>query len=264
MKRILEKDNEAKQTFVKQTVIKPSTFVKQESINFGYDASSYANYSSSSSSPSTVAQPLPGQPPLPPMPPPPSGVPPPPHVFGPVPSQVTPIQAWAHPHAPWQWITPQTSPLPPPTPREITNTFQREMPLRGNYARRERFSHNRSNMYVQRNNFHRKNRRLARFGQSQGQFDQAAYFGATALTGSLGLEWQRNNYTATTNDAIINHMTVPLPNHPIPPIPSGIVPSRHSEETEDRDMKTVLVIMFRILCKFLKINNMMKFFRRKL
>ncbi|KAM0731912.1 Protein painting of fourth [Formica fusca] len=229
MKRVSEKDNEAKQTFV-----------KQESINFGYDASSYANYTSSSSSPST--QPLPGQPPLPPMPPPPSGVPPPPHVFGPVPSQVAPIQAWAHPHAPWQWITPQTSPLPPPTPREITNTFQREMPLRGNYVRRERFTHNRSNMYVQRNNFHRKNRRLARFGQSQGQFDQAAYFGAT-LTGSLGLEWQRNNYTATANDAIINHITVPLPNHPIPPIPPGIVTNRHSEETEDRDVKTKEVVV---------------------
>ena len=234
MKRVSEKDNEAKQTFV-----------KQESINFGYDASSYANYSSSSSSPSTVAQPLPGQPPLPPMPPPPSGVPPPPHVFGPVPSQVAPIQAWAHPHAPWQWITSQTSPLPPPTPREITNTFQREMPLRGNYVRRERFSHsNRSNMYVQRNNFQRKNRRLARFGQSQGQFDQAAYFAGATLTGSLGLaEWQRNNYTATANDAIINHMTVPLPNHPIPPIPPGIVTSRHSEETEDRDVKTKEVIV---------------------
>lgn len=97
-------------------------------------------------------------------------------------------------------------------------------------------------MYVQRNNFHRKNRRLARFGQSQGQFDQAAYFGAT-LAGGLSLDWQRNNYTATANDAIINHMTVPLPN-PIAPIPPGIVTSRHSEETEERDMKTVLVIMF--------------------
>lgn len=184
------------------------------------------------------------------MPPPPSGVPPPPHVFGPVPSQVTPtLQAWAHPH-PWQWITPQTSPIPPPTPREITNTFQREMPLRGNYVRRERFNHNRSNMYVQRNNFHRKTRRLARFGQSQGQFDQAAYFANATLTSSLGLEWQRNNYTATANDAIINHMTVPLPNHPIPPIPPGIVTNRHSEETEDRDVKTVLIIILHVLHKF--------------
>lgn len=175
-------------------------------------------------------------------PPPPSGVPPPPHVFGPVPPQVAPIQAWTHPHTPWQWITPQTSPLQPPTPREITNTFQREMPLRGNYVRRERFAHNRNNMYVQRNNFHRKNRRLIRFGQSQNQFDQAAYFG-TALTSGLSLDWQRNNYTTTANDAAINHMTVPLPNHPIPPIPPGIVSNRHSEETEDRDVKAALVNM---------------------
>jgi len=205
------------------------------SSNFGYDAS-YANYSSST--PSTVPQPLPGQPPLPPIPPLPSGVPPPPHVFGPVPSQVAPIQAWPHPHAPWQWITSQTSPLPP-TPREIDG-FPREMPLRGNYVRRERFTHNRSNMYVQKNNFHRKNRRLARFGQSQGQFEQAAYFGAT-LTGGLSLEWPRNNYTAATNDAIINHMAVPIPNHPIPPIPSGVINNRHGEEAEDHDVKIVII-----------------------
>ncbi|XP_012229712.1 histone-lysine N-methyltransferase SETD1B-like isoform X2 [Linepithema humile] len=226
---ILEENNEAK-----------GTSVKQEAINFGYDAS-YANYSSSSS-PSTVAQPLPGQPPLPPIPPPPSGVPPPPHVFGSVPSQVAPIPSWPHSQAPWQWITPQTSPLPSPTPHEITNTFPREMPLRGNYVRRERFTHNRSNMYVQRNNFHRKNRRLARFGQSQGQFEQAAYFGP-ALAGGLGLEWQRNNYTTATNDAIINHMAVPIPNHPIPPIPSGVINSRHNEETEDHDLKIEEVIV---------------------
>lgn len=94
-------------------------------------------------------------------------------------------------------------------------------------------------MYIQRNNFHRvKNRRVVRFGQPQSQFDQAAYFGA-ALTGNLGLEWRRNNYTATANDAILNHMTVPLPNHPIPPIPPGIVSSRHTEEMEDQDVKIV-------------------------
>lgn len=209
------------------------SFVKQECVSFAYNGS-YPTYTSSSSSPSTVTQPLPGQPPLPPMPPPTSGVPPPPHVFGPVPSQVTPIQAWTHPPTAWQWITPQASPLPPPPPRDMTaNTFQREMPLRGNYMRRERFNHNRSNVYVQRSNFHRKNRRLARFGQTQGQFDQAAYFGAT-LSNSLGLDWQRNNYTASTNDAIMNHMPVPLPNHPLPPIPPGILTSRHSEETSDR------------------------------
>lgn len=230
-RQILEENNEAK-----------GTFVKQEAIAFGYDAS-YANYTSSST-PSTIAQPLPGQPPLPPIPPP-SGVLPPPHVFGAVPSQVAPIQAWPHPHTPWQWITPQTSPLPSPTPREISNTFQREMPLRGNYVRRERFTHNRSNMYVQRNNFHRRNRRLARFGQSQSQFEQAAYFGTT-LTGGLGLEWQRNNYTTPTNDALINHMAVPIPNHSIPPIPTG-VNSRHGEETEDHDVKIVIINTFEIL-----------------
>lgn len=215
------------------------SFVKQECVSFGYEGS-YPTYTTSSSSPSTVTQPLPGQPPLPPMPPPTSGVPPPPHIFGPVPSQVTPIQAWTHPSAPWQWITPQTSPLPPPPPRDMTtNSFQREMPLRGNYMRRERFSHNRNNIYIQRSNFHRKNRRLARFGQSQGQFEQAAYFGAT-LSNSLGLEWQRNNYTTSTSDAILNHMPVPLPNHALPPIPPGILTNRHSEETSDQDVKIVL------------------------
>lgn len=95
-------------------------------------------------------------------------------------------------------------------------------------------------MYVQRNNFHRKNRRLVRFGQSQGQFDQT-YFGAT-LTGNLGLEWRRSNYTAATNNTIINHMTVPLPN--VPPIPPGNVSNRHGEETEDQDVKIVIVNMF--------------------
>lgn len=211
-------------------------------MNYSFEASSYANYSSSSTSPSTIAQPLPGQPPLPAMPPP-SGVPPQPHVFGPVPSQVTPISTWTHAHNPWHWIATQTSPLPSSTPREITNTFQREMPLRGNYIRRERFSHNRNYMYGQRNNFHRKNRRPTRVGQSQSQFEQTAYFNPT-LASSLGLEWQRNNYTTTANDVIINHMTVPLPNHPIPSLPTGIVTSRHGEETEGQDEKIVYVNMF--------------------
>ncbi|KAG5321981.1 POF protein, partial [Acromyrmex heyeri] len=205
-------------------------FVKQE--NFGYNAPSYANYSSSSSSSSicssTNAQPLPGQPPLPPMPPPSSRIPPPSHVFESVPSQVTPIQAWIHPT--WQWIASQTS-MPPPTPREVTNTIQREMPLRGNYVRHERFAHNRSNMYVHRNNFHRK-KRPVRFGLSQGQFDQNTY---------LGLQWQRNVYTAAANDDIRNHMTVPLSSHSISPIPSGIINNmtRHDEEMEDQDEKIV-------------------------
>ncbi|XP_003695726.1 reticulocyte-binding protein 2 isoform X1 [Apis florea] len=213
------------------------SFAKQECINFGYEGS-YPSYTSSSSSPSTVTQPLPGQPPLPPMPPPSSSVPPPPHVFGPVPSQVTSIQAWTPP-TPWQWITPQTSPLPPPPPRDMTtNSFQREMPLRGNYIRRERFTHAKSNIYIQRNNFHRKNRRLARFGHTQTQFDQATYFGAT-LSNSLGLEWQRNNYTTSTGDTIMNHMPVPLPNHPLPPIPPGILTNRHGKETSDQEIKII-------------------------
>ncbi|XP_017876543.1 uncharacterized protein LOC108622916 isoform X3 [Ceratina calcarata] len=82
-------------------------------------------------------------------------------------------------------------------------------------------------------------RRLARYGQTQGQFDQAAYFGTT-LSNSLGLEWQRNSYTTSTGDTIMNHMPVPLPNHPLPPIPPGILPNRHGEETTDQDVKTVL------------------------
>ncbi|XP_011052082.1 PREDICTED: protein PFC0760c-like isoform X1 [Acromyrmex echinatior] len=216
-------------------------FFKQESINFGYDVSSYANYSSSSSSStsSTITQALPGQPPLPPMPPSSSGVPPPPHVFGPVPSQMTPIQ-WTHAHTPWQWITPQTSPLP--TPRhDIASTIPRDIPLRGNYVRRERFTHNRNSMYIQRNNFHRKNRRIVQFGQPQGQFDQTAYFGAT-LTGNLGLQWQRNIYNAAANDNIRSHMTVPLSSHSISPIPSGIMSNRHNEETEDQDVKIEKVV----------------------
>ncbi|XP_011707451.1 PREDICTED: uncharacterized protein LOC105462510 isoform X2 [Wasmannia auropunctata] len=211
-------------------------FVKQE-YELGYDAA-YANYSSSSSSTPSIAQPLPGQPPLPPMPPPPSRVPPPPHVFESVPSQVTPIQAWIHPT--WQWIASQAS-LSSPAPREITNTIPREVSLRNSYIHHERFAaHNRSNMYVQRNNF-RKNRRPVRFGLPQGQFDQSAYFGAT-LTGNLGVEWQRNNYTAVVNDDIRNHMTVPLSSHSIPPIPPGIVSNRHGEETEDQDVKIEKVV----------------------
>lgn len=175
------------------------------------------------------------------MPPPTTGIPPPPHIFGPMHSQIAPLQAWAHPSAPWQWITPQASPLPPPPPRDMTSTFQREMPLRGNYMRRERFNHNKSNVYIQRSNFHRKNRRLARFGQTQGQFEQATYFGAT-LSNSLGLEWQRNNYATLTGDTIMNHMPVPLPNHPLPPIPPGILTNRHvAEDPSEQDVKIVLV-----------------------
>lgn len=169
------------------------------------------------------------------MPPPPSGVPPPPHVYGPVPSQVPPIQTWAQAPTHWQWITPHTAPLPQ---REIQH-IHREIALRGNYMRRERFPHNR-NMHIQRNIFHRKNRRLTRFGQHQGQFDQAAYFGAT-LTSGLGLEWQRNNYATSPNDAIMNHMPVPLSNHPITPITQGIISGRHGDEKGEQDVKIVVV-----------------------
>lgn len=168
------------------------------------------------------------------MPPPPSGVPPPPHVFGAVPSQVAPIQSWAQAQTHWQWIAPHATPLPP---REIQH-IHREIALRGNYMRRERFVHNRNNIHLQRNVFHRKNRRLARFNQPQGQFDQPAYFGA-ALTSGLGLEWQRNSYTPAPNDSLINHLPIPLPNHhhhpPINHIPQGIVPGRHVEEKAEQD-----------------------------
>lgn len=109
--------------------------------------------------------------------------------------------------------------------------------MKGNYARRDRFAHNRNPMYVQRNNFYRKNRRV-RFGPgSQGQFDQTAYFGTASLTSGLGLDWQRNNYTANpANSAVINHMTVPLAAHAVPSSPSRVASNRHSEETEDQDV----------------------------
>ncbi|XP_015174223.1 PREDICTED: DNA-directed RNA polymerase II subunit RPB1-like isoform X2 [Polistes dominula] len=208
-------------------------FVKQEPVAIKYEGTTYTNYSSSTTSPSTsIPQPLPGQPPLPPMPPPPSGIPPPPHVFGPVPSQVTPIQTWTQAPTHWSWIT---TPLPQ---REIQHV-QREIVLRGNYMGRERYPHNRNNMYMQRNNFHRRNRRLSHFGQPQGQFDQASYLGSP-LTGGLGLEWQRNNYNATPNDAIMNHMPVPLSNHPVTPITQGIVTAKHREEKGDQNVKIVV------------------------
>lgn len=171
------------------------------------------------------------------MPPPPSGVPPLPHIFGPLSSQVTPIP-WTHAHT-WQWMTPQTS-LPPPTSREITNRFQRDMPLKGNYVRRERFPHNRNNVYAQRNNFHRKNRKPARFEQTQVQYDQTAYYG-TPMTNNLGLEWQGYKNTTSGKDAVIKHMTVPLPAHPISPIPPGIMSNRRNKERENQDVEIVLI-----------------------
>ncbi|XP_046747629.1 uncharacterized protein LOC124412067 isoform X2 [Diprion similis] len=192
--------------------------VKQELATFGYD-NNYGSYSVPSPSPAAINQPLPGQPPLPPMPPPPGTLPPPPHVFGPVHSQVTPMQPWSHPPPPWQWMTPQTPPLPPQSPRDMTpNNFQRDMPLRSNYVRRDRFNHNRNNIYNQRSNFHRKNRRNPRYDQLQGQFDPASYFGPSLPV------------------AIQNHQ---LQQSSLPPGASQISINRHMDESGDQDIKIV-------------------------
>ena len=188
-----EESGEAKRSYV----------VKQEGVNFGYDA--YISYATTTSTPTTVNQPLPGQPPLPPMPPPPTAAPPPPHVY--VPSQVTPIQTWPHAPPHWQWIAQQATALSSQTARDIATNFQR-----GNFVKRERFNNNnRNNVYNQRNNFHRKNnRRIQRFESPQGQFDQN-YFGST-LQGNIGLDWQRNNYSTTGNEAIVNQMPINISN----------------------------------------------------
>lgn len=175
------------------------------------------------------------------MPPPLNGVPPPPHVFGSVPSQVAPIP-WTHAHT-WQWMTPQTS-LSPSAPREIVNTFHKKMPLKSNYARRDRFTHNRNAMYVQRNNFYRKDKSMARFGKSQdyqSQFYRTAYFSNSLTSG----------YTTPANKAVINHMTVCLPTHPVPSSPSAIANNRSSEETEDQDVRIVLPNIFKYFKYFI-------------
>lgn len=224
--------------------------MKQELVSFSYE-NSYAGYSTPSPSPATINQPLPGQPPLPPMPPPPGTLPPPPHAFGPVHSQVTPMQPWSHPPPPWQWMTPQTPPLPPQSPREMTpSNFQREMPLRSNYVRRDRFNHNRNNIYNQRNNFHRKNRRHPRYDQPQGQFDQSAYFGQ-AITGAVGLDWSRNNYSNSQSihpgDGMMNHISVAIQNHQLSQsLTSGASQNsvnRHGDELGEGDIKIVSVRM---------------------
>ncbi|XP_011504632.1 PREDICTED: myb-like protein X [Ceratosolen solmsi marchali] len=213
--------------------VKGSSYVKQEAVSYGYDTS-FVNYSTSTSTPTSLNQPLPGQPPLPPMPPPQGAVPPPPSVFGPIPTQVTQIHAWPHAHT-WQWITPQATPLPPQTPRDIAAAaFPREMPLRNNYVKRERFNHNRNNIYQQRGNFHRKNRRLHRYEQAQNQFDQTSYFGAT-LTNSLGLEWQRSN------EALISHMQLPMQNQ-LPHMTAAVANARRSEESTEQDIKEEVVV----------------------
>ncbi|OXU25692.1 hypothetical protein TSAR_012611 [Trichomalopsis sarcophagae] len=218
---------------------KNSCYVKQEAVSYGYDTS-YLNYSTTTSTPTTInhQQPLPGQPPLPPMPPPQGSVPPPPSVFGPVPTQVTQIHSWPHAPAAWQWITPQATSLPPQSPRDIAAAAvayqqQREMPMRNNYVKRERFNHNRNNVYQQRGNFHRKNRR--RYDQqSQNHFDQASYFGA-ALTNSLGLDWQRNN------EALMGHMPLSMQNQ-LPHMTAAVAGARRPEESTDQDIKEEVVI----------------------
>lgn len=166
--------------------LKSSSYVRQEMVSYGYDTSSMS-YSTTTTTPTVINQPLPGQPPLPPMPPPQAAAPPPPSVYGAVPTQVSQIHAWPHPAATWQWITPQVAPIPTQNPAvAAAAAFQRdirEMPMRSSYVKRERFNHNRNNVYPHRGNFHRKNRR--RFDQSQGQYDQSSYYGA-ALTNNLG------------------------------------------------------------------------------
>ncbi|XP_034942457.1 uncharacterized protein Pof [Chelonus insularis] len=175
------------------------TINKQDAPTYSYE-NSFASYYPNSTSPSVASQPLPGQPPLPPMPPPPGALPPLPHVFPAMP-QVSQIQSWAHP--PWQWIAPQATALAPQTPRDITSTS-----TRGNYTRRDRFNHNRNNVYPQRGNFHRKNRR-PRFDQPHA-FDPTAYFGQT-LTGGISIDWQRTGFPATQADAL-NHMSIAIAN----------------------------------------------------
>lgn len=198
---------------------------------YGYDT--YVSYASTTSTPTTVNQPLPGQPPLPPMPPPPGSVPPPPHVF--VPSQVTPIQTWPHAPPHWQWLTPQATAIP----SQPATTFQRDLCLRGNFVRRERFNNNnRNNIYNQRNNFHRnKNNRRT----PQGQFDQN-YFGS-ALQGNIALDWQRNNFTATGSDGIMGHIPVNIPNQ-MNHLNSTMVNRRTDD---DPDIKVISVRIFKFV-----------------
>ena len=197
-------------------------YVKQENTNFGYDPSHYINYSAATSSATTLnhhQQPLPGQPPLPPMPPPQGAVPPPPSaVYNPVQAQVAQIHpaaaaaaaAWSQ----WQWLTPPATPLPPPQP---TAAFQRD--IRNNFVKRERYNHNRNNIYQTRGNFHKKNRRQ-RF-DSQSSYEQAAaYYGGAAL----GMDWQRNN------EAIIGHMQMAMQGHAM----SG---NRRCDDASEQDVK---------------------------
>ncbi|XP_024945896.1 APC membrane recruitment protein 1 isoform X2 [Cephus cinctus] len=82
-------------------------------------------------------------------------------------------------------------------------------------------------------------RRHPRFEQAQGQFDQATYFGP-AVAGTIGLDWQRNNFATASTDALINHMSVAMSNHQIPSIPPGLAHiGRHGEELGDQEAKVV-------------------------
>lgn len=208
--------------------VKNSSYVKQETVHgYGYDTS-YLNYSATAA-PTALNQPLPGQPPLPPMPPPQGTVPPPPSVYGSVQAQVTPIHAWPHAAA-WQWITPhQATAIPTQSAAAAAAAFQREMPMRNNYVKRERYNnHNRNAMYQQRGNFHRKNRRQQRYEQSQqNQFDQASYYGA-ALTNTLGLDWQRGN------EALLG-MQLPMQNQLH--MANTVANNRRPDDSGDPDIK---------------------------
>ncbi|KAH0568257.1 uncharacterized protein LOC123268660 isoform X1 [Cotesia glomerata] len=196
--------------------------MNKQDTTYGYETS-YSSYYPSSNSPSTANQPLPGQPPLPPMPPPPGALPPLPHVFSPMP-QVTQIQSWA-PAPAWQWITPQATALAAQTSRDITNS------TRGNYTRRDRFTHNRNNVYPPRGNFHRKNRR-PRFDQTPTPFDPTtAYFGQSLAAGNISIDWQRG-FAAAHNDAqnLVNHMAMSMSNQS-----SGV----NDRQDGDQDVKIV-------------------------
>ncbi|XP_015123840.1 uncharacterized protein LOC107045937 [Diachasma alloeum] len=167
-----------------------------QTASYGYETA-YPTYTNASSG-QTVTQPLPGQPPLPPMPPP--GALPPMPMFSAMP-QVPQLQTWGH-AAPWQWITPQAAaPIPPQPARDINNALKSS---RGNYVRRDRFNHNRNNVYAQRGSFNRNERRRFKHQQQPGQFDP------TTATYWQGIDWQRANFATAQGDGLINHMNAQM------------------------------------------------------
>lgn len=197
---------------------------------YGYE-STYSTYYPNTPSPSVANQPLPGQPPLPPMPPPAGALPPLPHVFPAMPP-LTQMQTWAHAAPTWQWITPgQATALAAQSTRDMANNV-----ARGNYNRRDRFVHNRNNVYPQRgNNFHRKNRRT-RYDQPHNQFDPTAYYGQS-LPGAIGIDWQRAGFTAAGQaDGLLNHI----------PVSSSLPTNVHVEKQDggDQEVKIVSVRFF--------------------